>query len=75
MIKSNTAAHSTIVTKPAQSPVPVINKRQPQHSDPRPSTAPGLGVCEWSPEGLYDKSVSLILITDEILKLVKKKLN
>ena len=24
----------------------------------RPSTAPGLGVCEWSPEGLYDKSVS-----------------
>ena len=42
---------------------------------PRPSTAPGLGVCEWSPEGLYDKSVSLILNTDEILKLVKKKIN
>ena len=27
---------------------------------PRRSTAPGLGVCQWSPEGLYDKSVSLI---------------
>ena len=38
------------------------------------STAPGLGVCEWSPEGLKDKSVSLIPITDEILKFVKKKL-
>ena len=34
---------------------------------PRPSTAPGLGVCEWSPEGLYDKSVSWIPNTDEIL--------
>ena len=22
-----------------------------------PSTAPVLGVCEWSPEGLHDKSV------------------
>ena len=42
---------------------------------PRPSTAPGLGVCEWSPEGLHDKSVSLIPNTDEILKLVKKKIN
>ena len=41
----------------------------------RPSTAPGMGVCEWSPEVLYDKSVSLIPNTDEILKLVKKKLN
>ena len=40
---------------------------------PRPSTAPGLGVCEFSPEGLYDKSVSLIPNTDEKLKLVKKK--
>ena len=40
---------------------------------PNPSTAPGLGVCEWSPEGLYYKTVSLILNTDEILKLVKKK--
>ena len=39
----------------------------------RPSAAPGLGV--WSPEGLYDKSVSLIPNTDEILKLVKKKMN
>ena len=29
-------------------------------------------VCEWSPEGLHDKSVSLIPITDAILKLVKK---
>ena len=37
----------------------------------RPSTAPGLGVCEWSPGRLYDKSVSLIPITDEILKFVK----
>ena len=34
-----------------------------------------LGVCEWSPEGLYDKSVSWIPNTDEILKLVKKKMN
>ena len=42
---------------------------------PRPSTAPGLGVCEWSPEGLKDKSVSLITNTDEILKFVKKKMN
>ena len=42
---------------------------------PRRSTAPGLGVCEWSPEGLYDKNVSLIPNTDEILKLVKKKMN
>ena len=41
----------------------------------RLSTATGLGVCEWSPEGLYDKSVSLIQNTDEILKLVKKKMN
>ena len=30
----------------------------------RPSIAPGLGVCEWSPEGLYDKSVFLIPNTD-----------
>ena len=42
---------------------------------PRLSTAPGLDVCEWSPEGLYDKSVSLIPNTDEILKFVKKKMN
>ena len=41
----------------------------------RPSTAPCLGVSEWSPEGLYDKSVSWIPNTDEILKLVKKKTN
>ena len=40
---------------------------------PRLSTAPGLGVCEWGPEGLHDKSVSLIPNSDEILKLVKKK--
>ena len=31
-IKSNTPAHSTTVTKLAHSPVPVINKHQPQHS-------------------------------------------
>ena len=37
---------------------------------PRPSTAPALDVCEWSPERLHDKSVPN---TDEILKLVKKK--
>ena len=37
---------------------------------PRPSTAPALDVCEWSSEGLHDKSVPN---TDEILKLVKKK--
>ena len=42
---------------------------------PRFSTAPGLGVCECSPEGWYDKSASLIPNTDEILKLVKKKRN
>ena len=42
---------------------------------PRPSTAPGLIVCERSPEGLYDKSVSWVPDTDEILKLVKKKMN
>ena len=41
----------------------------------RPSTTPGMGICEWSPEGLYDKSVSLIPNTDEILKLVKKRMN
>ena len=37
---------------------------------PRPSTAPGLGVDKWSPEGLYDKSESCIPNTDEIRKLV-----
>ena len=42
---------------------------------PRSATAIGPGVCEWSPEELYDKSVPLILNTDEILKLVKKKMN
>ena len=41
----------------------------------RPSTAPDLGVCKWSPEGLEDKSVSLIPNTAKILKLVKKKMN
>ena len=40
----------------------------------RLSTAPGLGVCEWSTEGLHDKSVSQIPNTDEILKLLKKKM-
>ena len=39
----------------------------------RLSTDPGLGVCEWSPEGLHDKCVSLIQNTNEILKFVKKK--
>ena len=42
-------------------------------AEPRPSKAPGLSVCEWSPEGLQDKSVSLIPNTEEILKLMKKK--
>ena len=42
---------------------------------PRLSTAPGLDICEWSLEGLYEKSVSLIPNTDEKLKLVKKKMN
>ena len=42
---------------------------------PRPSTASDLGVCEWSPEGLYDKTVSWIPNTDEILKFVKRKMN
>ena len=41
----------------------------------RPHTASGLGVCECSPKGLYDKSVSLIPNTDEILKFAKKKMN
>ena len=41
----------------------------------RPSTALGLGASEWSPEGLHDKRVSWIPNTDEILKLVKKKMN
>ena len=39
---------------------------------PRPSTALGLGICEWNPVGLYDKTVSWIPNTDEILKLPKK---
>ena len=47
----------------------------PSWAVPRPYTAQGLGVCEWSPEELYDKSVSFILNTDEILKFVKKKMN
>ena len=42
---------------------------------PRPTTAPDQGVCEWSPEGLHDKSVFWIPNTDEILKFVKKKMN
>ena len=47
VIKSNTAAHSTTVARPAQSPVPVINKRQHQYSSrqlpplpPSPSALP-----------------------------------
>ena len=47
VIKSNTADHSTTVAKPAQSTVPVINKRQPQDSNrqltprpPSPSAVP-----------------------------------
>ena len=36
------------------------------------STAPGLGVYKWSPEGLHDKSVSLIPNTDEILIIEEK---
>ena len=48
---------------------------EPNGEQPRPSTARGLGVCEWSPEGLYDKSVSWIPNTDEILKLLNKKMN
>ena len=38
-------------------------------------TVQGLGVCECSPEGLHDNSVSWIPNTDEILKLLKKKMN
>ena len=41
----------------------------------RPSTSPGLDVCEFSPEGLYDKNVFWIPNTDEILILVNKKKN
>ena len=40
----------------------------------RPSAASGLGVCEWSPQGLYDKTVSWIPNTDEILKFLNKKI-
>ena len=40
---------------------------------PRLSTAPELGVCEWSPEGLHDKTVSWIPNADEILELANKK--
>ena len=36
---------------------------------------PGPGVYKWNPEGLYDKSVSWIPNTDEILILLKKKMN
>ena len=36
------------------------------------STAPGMDVCEWSPQGLYDRSISWIPNTDEILILLKK---
>ena len=44
-----------------------------QSGEPKPSTAPCLDVCEWSPEELYDKNVSLIPNADEKLKSVKKK--
>ena len=50
-------------------------KRNFEAVQSRHSTAPGLGVCEWSPEGLRDKIVSLIPNTDEILKFVKKNMN
>ena len=46
VIESNTAKHSTTVAKPAQSAVPVINKRQSQDSNrqltPRPSSPSAL---------------------------------
>ena len=38
------------------------------------SSRPGC-LREWSPEGLYDKTVSWIPNTNEILQLVKKKMN
>ena len=48
VIKSNTADHSSTVTKPAQSPVHLINKRQPQDSNrqltPRPPSPSALPV-------------------------------
>ena len=48
MVKSNTADHSTTVTKPAQSPVPLINKLQPQDSNrqltPRPPSPSALPI-------------------------------
>ena len=40
VIKSSTADHSTTVTKPVQSPVHVINKRQPQHSNKQLTPSP-----------------------------------
>ena len=40
VIKSNTADHSTTVAKPAQSPVPLINKRQPQDSNRQLTSSP-----------------------------------
>ena len=42
---------------------------------PRSSTTPGLGVYKWSPEEFYYKIVSWIPNTDEMLKLLKKKMN
>ena len=48
VIKSNTADHSTTVTKPAQSPVPLINKRKPKDSNrqltPRPPSPSALPI-------------------------------
>ena len=48
MIKSNSTDHSTTVTKPAQSPVPLINKCQLQDSNrqltPRPPSPSALPV-------------------------------
>ena len=55
---------------PKKSMLSVVISAQSRHS-----LGPGLSVCEWSPEGLLDKSVSLILNTDEMLKFVKKKMN
>ena len=65
-----TVLNSTARSNDLSVEITVLNQSQP-----RPSTAPCLRVGEWSFEGLYDKSVSLIPNTDEKLKFVKKKIN
>ena len=76
MIKSNTAAHSTTVTKPSQSPVPVNNKRRPQHSSrqltPRRSSYSALPVTWLAPPSVpMNKSPSNRYYRQLGIKIVK----